>query len=154
MGLDMWLEKEIHVGAEYVHRNVTGKIKLKTNGTPIVVDISKVSSITERVCYWRKANAIHDWFVTNVQDGTDDCKRYYVPYMKTQELLKICLRILATDTFGDVDTTLAESLLPTKSGFFFGGTDYDEYYVEVLKETILALASIDEDDCVYYSSSW
>ena len=27
----------------------------------------------EEVGYWRKANAIHGWFVRNVQNGKDDC---------------------------------------------------------------------------------
>ena len=29
--------------------------------------------IMEMVGYWRKQNAIHNWFVENVQDGIDDC---------------------------------------------------------------------------------
>ena len=26
-----------------------------------------------QIASWRKANAIHKWFVDNVQDGVDDC---------------------------------------------------------------------------------
>ena len=26
------------------------------------------------VAYWRKANAIHSWFVENCQDGVDECQ--------------------------------------------------------------------------------
>lgn len=29
---------------------------------------------------------------------------------------------------------MAETLLPTMEGFFFGSTDYDEYYFEDVKE--------------------
>ena len=31
------------------------------------------------------------------------------------------------------DNSLAEELLPTRSGFFFGSTDYDEWYFEDIK---------------------
>lgn len=35
-------------------------------------------NIIEQVGYWRKANAIHKWFVDNIQDGEDDCGYYEV----------------------------------------------------------------------------
>lgn len=38
------------------------------------INPEKVKEITEEVGYWRKANAIHGWFVDNVQKGNDDCK--------------------------------------------------------------------------------
>jgi len=57
------------------------------------------------------------------------------------------------------DSSVAERLLPTKSGFFFGGTDYDEYYIEDLKDTVKilerALNEIDfKHERLIYSSSW
>ena len=30
----------------------------------------------KEMLYWRKANAIHDWFVDNIQGGEDDCNAY------------------------------------------------------------------------------
>jgi hypothetical protein len=36
----------------------------------------------------------------------------------------------------------AETLLPTQSGFFFGSTDYDEWYFEDLKATVTTLKAI------------
>ena len=33
------------------------------------------------------------------------------------------------------DNTVAEALLPTRGGFFFGGTEYDEYYLEDVRKT-------------------
>lgn len=52
-----------------------------------------------------------------------------------------------------------ENLLPTTSGFFFGSTDYDEYYIQYIKDTIeilvKVLASEDGGDVsYYYQSSW
>lgn len=37
---------------------------------------------------------------------------------------------------------LCEDELPTEGGFFFGGTDYDEYYVEQLNSTIEQLEKV------------
>jgi hypothetical protein len=50
---------------------------------------------------------------------------------------------------------LAEDLLPSASGFFFGATDYDEWYYNDITHTIKILedALVDGDD-FYYSSSW
>ena len=49
-----------------------------------------------------------------------------------------------------------EDLLPRRSGFFFGGKDYDEYYVMDTEYTIDILTSIlaGEDGLFYYHSSW
>ena len=54
---------------------------------------------------------------------------------------------------------LAAKLLPTQSGFFFGGTDYDEYYMEDVKYTFELLPKIiSETDfdkqVISYRSSW
>ena len=40
--------------------------------------IKKQKSKGVEVAYWRKANAIHGWFVYNIQDGVDDQNEYYV----------------------------------------------------------------------------
>jgi hypothetical protein len=49
-------------------------------------------------------------------------------------------------------------LLPTASGFFFGNTDYDEYYWEVLKNTSERLKELLGEDYkgwnFQYQSSW
>jgi hypothetical protein len=55
--------------------------------------------------------------------------------------------------------TVAKRLLPTQSGFFFGGTDYDAWYFEDVKQTMTVLeaelARPDAKDAHYeYWSSW
>ena len=108
--------------------------------------------------YWRKTNAIHNWFVQNVQHGKDDCGEYYVAQNQLEELVTICDQVIA-------DPSKAEDLLPTQDGFFFGNTDYDEWYHEGIRYTskrlkeLLKLVSDDTEpilDRVYfmYSSSW
>jgi hypothetical protein len=48
-------------------------------------------------------------------------------------------------------------LFPTASGFFFGGTEYDEYYIEQVNETIELIEGLlkeDENGDYYYQASW
>ena len=111
-------------------------------------------SLFEEVGYWRKANQIHNWFVGNVQAGEDDCGQYEVSFDQLRELRELCITV-ATESvmaFGKVNNgytsdgtsamkpivqpgkviinpEIAEELLPSQGGFFFGSTDYDEYYL-------------------------
>lgn len=148
MGLDMYLTKQVYVGANYEHRKVTGRITLKTHDKPIKVKLKRVSYIVEEVMYWRKANAIHQWFVDHVQDGNDDCGTYYVSAEKLQSLIDTCKQVLK-------NPELAETLLPTQSGFFFGSTNYDEWYFDDLKATVKELdGKLDESADYEYHSSW
>lgn len=107
--------------------------------------------ITE-VMYWRKANAIHKWFVDNVQDGVDECQESIVSVEKLKELLEILRKVSQNDS-------LAPELLPTESGFFFGGTEYDDWYFEKIKETIrvlypLVYSTETEEAEYFYRASW
>lgn len=183
MGLDQYLSKKIYIGANYEHNNVKGTIELTRgrDNKPVKVDLKKVTYITEKVAYWRKANQIHKWFVDNVQDGNDDCKDYYVSREQLKELVDLCKTVLSTAKTVDgqvwngitwtqkdgavheykeglviVNQDEIEALLPTASGFFFGGTDYDEYYMKDLQDTINMLepAIEDENGEYEYSSSW
>jgi hypothetical protein len=58
------------------------------------------------------------------------------------------------------DPKLAEELLPTQGGFFFGSTEYDECYFAGLRETEEILANVvsfvKENPAfhLYYQSSW
>ena len=75
------------------------------------------------VMYWRKANAIHNWFVRELADEVDDCRPLELTVDRLRDLVKLCERVVD-------DNSKAEELLPTGEGFFFGGTEYDEYYFE------------------------
>ena len=113
--------------------------------------------IESEAIYWRKANAIHKWFVDNVQDGVDDCGNYGVATEQLKELAETCRKVLN-------DKSLASELLPSQSGFFFGGTDYDEWYFKDLEYTateIEKLLSIEKPEgrgyypwSYVYHSSW
>jgi hypothetical protein len=96
------------------------------------------------VMYWRKANAIHKWFIDNRADGEDNCQPIFV---------------LA-------DRTKADELLPTESGFFFGGTEYDDWYFQDLEYTQRRLTELlplmkrkndkgyCDNDTAVYQASW
>ena len=109
-------------------------------------------SILTEIGYWRKANAIHNWFVNNVQGGEDNCQLYEVGKDQLLVLQNIVNHVLESEL-------LAEELLPTVSGFFFGGTCYDDYYREDLENTIDILDNVlnstdFNDEIVFYRSSW
>ncbi len=102
--------------------------------------------------YWRQFNALHAWFVRTVQNGVDDCGNYPVTKANLEETLAIVREIC-------MDRYKAERLLPTKSGFWFGSTAYDERYFFHLLDTIEILNRIlnetdFETEDVYYHSSW
>ncbi|MED1125274.1 hypothetical protein [Bacillus atrophaeus] len=106
----------------------------------------------EEIGYWRKANHIHAWFVDNVQNNVDDCGIYPVSKAQLKKLKGVCQLVL-----NNMDH--AATLLPTQSGFFFGSTDYDEYYKRDVEDTMRILSkAIDETDfdkeMIVYSSSW
>ena len=100
--------------------------------------------------YWRKANQVHAWFVREVQKGNDNCGEYYVSQDKLKELRDLCQKALDTRD---------PNLLPPQDGFFFGGTDIDEWYWQDLKNTITQLDRIFalpqlSDLSFSYTSSW
>jgi hypothetical protein len=154
MGLDMYLQKKTFLQTgEWVREDKRCEVTVTEGGKPHpFINPKKIEYIVEEVGYWRKANQIHQWFVENVQKGKDDCREYRVDYEQLRDLLNACEDVLD-------DHSKAEKLLPTSSGFFFGNTDYDDYYFEKVQNTYDILMSImsapDADEAEYiYQSSW
>jgi len=153
MGLDMYLYKKTFLWTgEYIREEKRDEVIVTQGGKPHpTIDPKKIKKIVQLVGYWRKANHIHKWFVDNVQNGQDDCRQYDVDYDQLRDLLNLCEEVLK-------DHSKAEQLLPTTSGFFFGGTEYNEYYFEQVQNTYDILMSIvsapeaDTDDYAYQSS--
>ena len=102
---------------------------------PNLTDLTVSRATDYRVGYWRKANAIHKWILDNCAtkdkwaDPIDDCRPIEIPVEKLEELLDDCKKVLE-------DHSLATELLPTTDGFFFGSTEYDEWYFRTIEETI------------------
>jgi hypothetical protein len=102
--------------------------------------------------YWRKANQIHNWFVRECQDNIDDCQNTMLNQAMLAKLYN-----LVTDI--GKDKKLAMQLLPSKSGFFFGGTEYDKWYFDDLKYTKQLLRKLLRKDSsenwqFSYQASW
>jgi len=99
--------------------------------------------------YWRKFNALHAWFVDNVQGGEDECREHEVTIDDLEDLYGILKYIKD-------NPDEAPTLLPTSTGFFFGSQEYDEYYYEMVDYTmdVIENALDNPDETYYYLSSW
>jgi hypothetical protein len=172
VGLDMYLTV-----SEYVSR--TDRSSGIRNGTtpvpndlftvmamrhPAFVDQNSFSGISVEypAGYWRKANAVHNWFVQNVQDDRDECQKSYVGWDQLEELKKACYAVLdaQNNSLVSVGEVAIEVGLAPKSGFFFGSTEYDEWYFEDLRHTVeiierLARVKVWEGPYdIFYQASW
>lgn len=86
---------------------------------------------TKEIGYFRKVNFLVKFFE---EEGIEIENLSPIKIKKSQvkDLLNRCNQVLK-------DHSKAEELLPTTPGFFFGSTDYDEYYfsdVERVKEFV------------------
>ena len=162
----MYLTRKKYVGTEYKHRNVTGEAHILIGDKELPIKFEKLSYIEESVCYWRKANQIHKWFVDNVQNGIDDCRSYDVRLEDLKKLLSLCKEIKEKAILKDGKIKNGEilkdgtwepimedgkyienaekiaELLPTTSGCFFGSTGYDEFYMNDIEHTIKSLEEV------------
>jgi len=147
MGLDMYLNAKRYLWrVKEEEQAIAQKIGDTVNSNGM-----RVKEVACEAMYWRKANAIHYWFVQNVQDGSDDCREYYVPRTKLKALLEVCEEVLG-------DPSKADDLLRPSEGFFFGSTNIDDWYWDDVKETIGTIKRLLENTSdeweFYYASSW
>jgi hypothetical protein len=154
MGLDMYLTGKRYM-SKYFDKEDTGLIEKVNEALGFSGEEDAdygAQEVTFRLGYWRKANAIHKWFVDKCQEGVDECQETYLSREQLQELADTCKAVLA-------DKSKADELLPSASGFFFGGTDYDEWYFGDLEYTVERIEKILNDPAcakmsLYYQSSW
>jgi hypothetical protein len=184
MGLDMYLQ---------ARRYVYNGTHIKDPEAAILSDVAdKLGfpkeresgySLTVDIGYWRKANAIHQWFVDHSADGVDDCRPVYLSRESLEDLRGICQRVLDASQLVDgiitngyrleanggqvpitepgkriADPSVAAELLPTANGFFFGSTEYTEWYLDDIRETVeildRALALDPAHFDILYRASW
>jgi hypothetical protein len=148
MGLDMYLSAKRYI-SKHFNEGDTERAEAIQKLFPELAgmvgkfgDNSPVKEVSIDAGYWRKANAIHDWFVREVQGGEDECKPHYVDRDQLRALKDLCEQALA-------HRNEAKDLLPTTAGFFFGSTDYDKYYFQDLQDTIAIV-----DRCLDLPASW
>ena len=155
MGLDMYLKATKHISNydfndEYKkQRELNAKIKELLGLSHLDSEDSSIT-VSVNIAYWRKANAIHNWFVEVCQDGVDECQESYVSREQLIELRDLCAEAIESKD---------ASKLPPTSGFFFGSTEVDGWYwsdIESTKDTLDAIISDKElESCsFYYQSSW
>lgn len=98
--------------------------------------------------YFRKVNSIYAYFSPRLVD--EMC------VVKKEDILDIMSK--ATEILKEHDEETSKELLPTQSGFFFGSTDYDEWYYEdmvnILREFGKLLKDWRDDDIVFVYMSW
>lgn len=131
MGLDMYFKAQRYVYSW--EENVTLGEDVPRNFPEC--EGMRTTEVAVMVKQWRKANAIHGWFVRNVQNDEDDCGIYAVSMEDIKKLWGTCVAILQ-------DTSLAQELLPTQAGFFFGSDEYDQWYWADVEETKVVLERI------------
>jgi len=191
MGLDMYLYASRYVGRwehSLPEERAQADAILDAAGLAGYQIENAGVEVQATVMYWRKANSIHRWFVENCQGSVDDCRRAYVSVDQLVTLRDLCQRVLdhielvpdmvsAAQTYEDgawksimepgqviLNPEVAQELLPATSGFFFGSTEYDQWYYEDLQRTragldrVLDLHRADTKAGrfldFYYHSSW
>ena len=117
---------------------------------------------------WRKANQIHRWIIDNSEETLEEERTTIISMGKLKELLeiindiihltpkeKMCIRL---QNGLDFNVEKAKRFLPTCSGFFYGGTEYDKWYLEQLIETKEFLEKVINNDNLdkkfRYIASW
>ena len=146
MGLDMYLSAKRFLW----HSEGDLAANIKRN-FPDLPEHMRVKEVTIEAMYWRKANAIHKWFVDRVQGGEDNCSEFEVSLEQLEELLAVIDQVLD-------NPERASELLPPHEGFFFGGKEMDDWYWEQLKRTQSELQELFTRNWqswdFYYRASW
>lgn len=163
MGLDMYLYAQKFVHSVNWNKGNSDENNSEFDTLAEIVNVSDLINkshcpsayVKTEIGYWRKANAIHRYFVNTCANGKDECQDTYVEREDLVELLNRCNWILENKS-----VELANELLPPQSGFFFGSAEIDEYYFEDLQYTqellTKILNTIQEDSELefIYRASW
>lgn len=112
-----------------------------------MVDDFRTFAYRNSDAYFRKVNFIYRYFSDKLED--EAC---YCTYNDLEELVERCDKVLK-------DHDLAEELLPTQSGFFFGSTDYDKWYFDDVKDCKKQISKLlkgfdESKDVIFVDFSW
>ena len=101
----------------------------------------------EEVAYFRKVNFIYAYFKDKYEENALADKA------SIQALIDTC-----KDVLRHKDEDYSREHLPTCSGFFFGSTEYDEWYYNDVKDCIKKMSAIlknfDDDKDVILVNFW
>lgn len=87
-------------------------------------------SVVKTVADWRKHNFLVPWAESLSDRGVENCVPIVLELGDLKNLYASCKKILTAHDNGENWEQVAEEELPTQSGFFFGSTDYDSYYLK------------------------
>ena len=162
MGLDQYLTAKKYVSKWDYSEGFDSKFitqefqDLLPMDTPDITKYGQFAGITIEypAGYWRKANAIHNFFVLTLGGGVDECQEMFVHRETLSDLRERCQDVIKSDNMEE----MAEEVgLETVSGFFFGDTSYDDWYKEDLKLTIEIIdhvLTLPEEYSIHYQASW
>ncbi len=98
------------------------------------------------VGYFRKVNFFYRYFMDRLIDEAAWIEREDI-----EDIIDRCRKVLKKHK-------LAEELLPTQCGFFFGSTEYDDWYFKDVKDCLKQmkhlLKELKEDERYYVVMSW
>lgn len=101
--------------------------------------------------YFLKANFIYAYFEHLIDSNTECC---IVNRDEIESLFDACSLVLEKEN----NTQFASEVLPTRAGFFFGGTDYDEWYYKKVRDCYeqmkIILDKWDNRDAIVIWFSW
>lgn len=113
----------------------------------------------EEDAYFRKVNFIYHYFQPKL---VDECA--FVTKTDLEDIIERCDKILEGLKFKGEEIPyekidLAQELLPTQSGFFFGSTDYDRWYFSDVKDARRQMKKLlrgfnEDTDVIYVVMSW
>lgn len=87
----------------------------------------------DEVAYFRKVNFLIPFF-----GYEENCSNIEIDKYQVEDLIEACKEVLANHD-------KASFLLPTQAGFFFGSTDYDDWYFDDVESVKTTFESILED---------
>ena len=161
MGLDMYLSGSRYISSYNPMPEETVLVEAVREGLNLPECETPLASVETTIIKWRKANAIHKWFVDNCQGGDDkNCERTSIALHDLEKLHGVLGQLMGHDE------KLAAELLPPCAGFFFGGTELDEWYWDSIDYTHEILGKwidfLQKDELrdgswgwdLYYQSSW
>ena len=108
-----------------------------------------------QIGYFRKFNALHSYIVKTFANGIDNCQDIILYKEDVEKIKKVLDDVLNVHQQAEK----AKEILPTQSGFYFGGTDYDEFYFDEVKVAADLMQSfLDNFDFesyqLVYQASW
>lgn len=107
-----------HVIRKFVNNPVT-KDKL----VDFLIDNLVPCTEAREDAYFRKVNFLYQYFAGRIEDD-ETCE---VTIADVEDIISRCNAVLH-------NKTLASDLLPTCGGFFFGSTNYDDWYISNVKD--------------------